>query len=512
MSRPYATDEQYERWFTAECCRCGRRMHKAGHWPDGFVCRTCADRAVKLRGRCPGCGTDRALPGLRPGDGAAICARCAGFSQTFDCSRCGYEGKLHAGKLCTRCTLADRLAELLDDGTGRIRPELVALAEALTAMPNPLSGLTWLTPRSGVSEAADLLRGLGRGEIELTHQAFHGLQHRLAAEHLRDLLVSCGLLPYVDRQICSFERFLISHLDSIADPHHRRLIQRFATWDVLPGLRRAGEVRPLTSSSRKYAFNRVSHATAFLAWLDERGQTLRSVGQGGIDVWFAEHGEHDRTCLRPFLAWAAANRETAAHKLPKIQTRASAPLSQTQRLELLRKVLTDETAALRSRVAAAIVLLYAQPLTRIARITLDDVIHDGGQLLLRLGDPPSPVPAPVADLIERHIAERTNMRTANPASPWLFPGRSAGQPLRSEYLSDLLHAIGVPTNAARGAALRQHLLEMPAPVVADALNYHYNTAARLAAETGTDWSRYAAGNHDRLRTPTGWQPRRDHDT
>lgn len=31
MTRAYATDEQYERWFMAECCRCGRRRHKAGH-------------------------------------------------------------------------------------------------------------------------------------------------------------------------------------------------------------------------------------------------------------------------------------------------------------------------------------------------------------------------------------------------------------------------------------------------------------------------------------------------
>lgn len=40
---------------------------------------------------------------------------------------------------------------------------------------------------------------------------------------------------------------------------------------------------------------------------------------------------------------------------------------------------------LRSTVAAALVLLYAQPLTRIAQITLDDLIRDGGQLLLRVG-------------------------------------------------------------------------------------------------------------------------------
>jgi hypothetical protein len=194
MSRPYATDEQYERWYLAECCRCGRRKNKAGSWPDGHVCRTCADRAVRTRGTCPGCGQERALPGRRPGDDAAICADCAGFSQSFACARCGFEGKLHGGRLCTRCALADRLADLLDDGSGRIRPELVPLADCLLAMDNPLSGLTWLYPCQGRSGSADdLLRRLGRGEIPLTHEAFNGLQPWRAASHLRDLLVSCGV-------------------------------------------------------------------------------------------------------------------------------------------------------------------------------------------------------------------------------------------------------------------------------------------------------------------------------
>jgi hypothetical protein len=43
------------------------------------------------------------------------------------------------------------LAELLDDGTGRIRPELSPLAEHLLAMNNPLTGLTWLYPARAAS-------------------------------------------------------------------------------------------------------------------------------------------------------------------------------------------------------------------------------------------------------------------------------------------------------------------------------------------------------------------------
>ncbi|MFD5268884.1 hypothetical protein [Streptomyces sp. NPDC058335] len=148
-------------------------------------------------------------------------------------------------------------------------------------------------------------------------------------------------------------------------------------------------------------------------------------------------------------------------------------------------------------------LLYAQPLTRVVRLTVNDVVQDGKAVLLRLGKPASPVPEPAACLLLDYIADRDNMNTAtNQASPWLFPGR---QPFRPDHLSALLNDIGVPVAAARGAATRQQLLEMPAPVVANALGYHDKTTTRLRNETGGTWSRYAPGDHS--RSPAGWAPR-----
>jgi hypothetical protein len=143
-----------------------------------------------------------------------------------------------------------------------------------------------------------------------------------------------------------------------------------------------------------------------------------------------------------------------------------------------------------------ILLLYAQPVSRITQLSVDDVIRDGDQVLLRLGDPPTPVPEPVAVLLIEYLGQRTNMRTAtNRESRWLFPGRRAGQPLQSRTLSPLIHELGVPTTAGRAAAIRQHVLDMPAPIVATALGYHQVTAARLAADAGTTWSNYAPGDH-----------------
>lgn len=506
MSRPYATDEQYERWFMAQCCRCGRRRHKAGSWPDGYVCRTCSDRAVRARGTCPGCGQDRALPGLRPGDGAAICTTCAGFSQTFDCARCGVEGKLLGGRLCERCTFTRRLTVLLDDGTGRVRPELTPLFGLLVAMDRPASGLAWLDRRPGQpGNAAQMLRQLGLGQIPLTHDAFHELQPWRTAAHLEELLMASGVLPAADKYICSFQRWLPGHLAGIADPGYAKTIRLFATWHVLPRLRARADRSHITPSIRRFAAEQIKYATGFLRWLAERNSTLASCRQIDIDAWYAQNSEHGRTCLRAFLHWAMQSRQCRRSlSIPAMKASRRATLTEDERLDALGRLLTGSDIPMRLRIAGIIVLLYAQPLTRVVRLTIDDVLHDGETTLLRIGEPASPIPAPVASLLQEYIAGRANMTTAtNPASRWLFPGRRAGQPCRPDHLSALLGKVGVPAAAARGAAIRQQLLEMPAPVVADALGYHDKTTTRLLNEAGSQWSRYAAGDHARsLPRPT----------
>ncbi|MBV9139587.1 MAG: hypothetical protein JO115_01460 [Pseudonocardiales bacterium] len=69
--------------------------------------------------------------------------------------------------------------------------------------------------------------------------------------------------------------------------------------------------------------------------------------------------------------------------------------------------------------------------------------------MLRLGEPPSPVPTPFAQLLLAWINERDNMNTAtNPHSRWLFPGRRARQPIHPTTLAALIHKLGVPTRTA----------------------------------------------------------------
>ncbi|MEV5012413.1 hypothetical protein AB0K74_19045 [Streptomyces sp. NPDC056159] len=63
------------------------------------------------------------------------------------------------------------------------------------------------------------------------------------------------------------------------------------------------------------------------------------------------------------------------------------------------RVLNDDSLPLRSRAAAALVLLYAQRVTRIIRLAVDDGTDDGTTVTVGLGDPPSQLPEPIADLM-----------------------------------------------------------------------------------------------------------------
>ena len=98
---------------------------------------------------------------------------------------------------------------------------------------------------------------------------------------------------------------------------------------------------------------------------------------------------------------------------PAVITQDSEPLHQHRRLAILRRVLNDDSLPLRAQVAAALVLLYAQPVSRIVRLTIDDVTDDETTVTVQLGDPQSPLPEPVADLMRAYIQSRQHLPYAS---------------------------------------------------------------------------------------------------
>jgi hypothetical protein len=138
------------------------------------------------------------------------------------------------------------------------------------------------------------------------------------------------------------------------------------------------------------------------------------------------------------------------------------------------------------------VLLYAQPATRITQIRLDDVTTRDDQVFLRIAAEELPMPAPVDSLITDLITQRRNMGTAaNTTSPWLLPGQRPNRPITTSRLRNRLRSLGI-TGTSRVAAFNELLREIPAPVLADLVGCHPRFAAERASALATDWANYAA--------------------
>ena len=490
------------------CARCGHHTWPGASFPEGHLCYPCLDVALSSAGTCPGCGTaDRALPGLR--DGVRICRDCAGITRDFSCLRCGTETGMAPGsrrglrRLCERCAVAWTAARLLDDGTGVVAPPLKPLADALAASASPAATLDWVRK----PHIQELLTHLAAGTLPLTHEALDGWPRRRAVHYLRDLLVDCGVLPATDKQLREFQAWLDWRLGTLAGHLHLRLLRQFGVWHQLPAMRVRAVAGPLRTTACQYAKSRFIQAETFLTWAADLGVRPAALTQAHVDAYYASHGTHQREGVRAFLVWALEHGHIPRHlDIPRQQPYSGQAITQQRRLDLLRRFAISTGIPVKARAAACLMLLYAQPLSRILRLSADDLSRDDdGQTWLRLGDPPSPVPAPFGALLHQLAASRHDHVPANHASHWLFPGRNAGQPADYRSIAAQLRDHGLPLRTARISALRQLVLQVPAPVIADALGFHHTTTTRQHVNAGATWSRYVAGGRP------GQHPRQDHD-
>ena len=293
------------------------------------------------------------------------------------------------------------------------------------------------------------------------------------------------LLP-VDRQLATYESWLRRRLDSLRGHPHHRLLREFGLWHQLPRMRAAAAARPLRQTAAKYAKIRFRAAEDFLAWISARGRRPADVAQADIDDFYNSHKVHLKQAIRAFLTWAIDTGHIPRRDVPVLRFGQGPGLTQDERINLIRRFVVSGRLPLHLRAVTCLMLLYAQPLARIVRLTTSDVIRDDdGQLCLRFGTPPAPVPEPFAALIEEQAA-------LSGEDGWLFPGRNVAQPRSYTGVYNDLRDAGLPMRNARTSALRDLVVQAPAPVVADALGFHQNTTTRQFTAAGGTWSRYAA--------------------
>jgi hypothetical protein len=395
-------------------------------------------------------------------------------------------------RTCPRCLLNRALRRRLDDGTGTVNAQLKPLYDLLLHTQNPASARGWLNKPN----VAPLLAELATGQRDLTHEALQTYPYRVA-EHVRGLLVACGALPEADKVLLDYERWLERRLAANATHHPQiRLLTQFARWDQLAGMRAAAARKPLAATAFHNARRRFGAAARFLGWLASNDITPAAMTQPDLDTWWLHANVSQRQAIVAFWNWATVNGHLPKLHLARLRFNPGIAMTQAERLDLIRACMSNEDTPIDLRVAVILMLLYAQPLTRILRLTVDDITHDNEQLVIRFGEPASPVPEPFATLLLTLVGDRFEPATATRGtSRWLFPGGVPGQPRNRETFYRRVRSLGFPIRAARVSTLRQLVLDAPAPVVATALGFHQTTTTRQATNAGGTWSRYPTGRH-----------------
>ena len=467
------------------CARCARTMTRtAANWPEGRLCNVCYYNAKHTRGTCPECLQERLLPGPPNADGNPLCSTCARLPQDFHCSRCNIEAGHHRGILCARCALHDDLCDLLG-GVPR-EPALLGLIDALCQSQRPESILIW--KRS--PKVQELLRRLGTGAVPTTHEGLDTVPGK-PTEHLRALLQHHQLLPYRDPHLATFEGWINKKLEGLPE-EVRQPVQHFATWHHLRRIREKSAGGVPTRGPVHSAKQEITETVKFLQWLHTTYQrTSSTCTQQDVEEWFAT-GPTTRTAIRTFFVQAKKTGLNTSINIQHREAKTSPSLSQDQRLAWIKELLTGASESLPYRVAGVLLLLFAQPLVKIVALPTDAVNEEGGEMTILLGQHPTGVPEPFANLLRTHLNSRPNLRTAaGPVSPWMFPSTLAGRHLHPDTAMGRLRNLGVDLRGSRNRALGELVLECPPSLVATSLGYSKQAAFLHAEGAAEPWARYA---------------------
>jgi hypothetical protein len=242
----------------------------------------------------------------------------------------------------------------------------------------------------------------------------------------------------------------------------------------------------------------VRAAVELSTWARGQGMTLSQLRQEHLDLWL-EQGSSSTASIRPFLRWAVRGRLMPLLKADRKPARTHVePMSNQERLTLVRRLLHDPDVDLRDRVAGCLILIYAQPLTRILSLTIGDVAIDGDRVCVRLGREPVELPEPLAQLIAtlaRDPAGRASTAIAGAEPPWLFQGMRVGEPLSHSRAARRMKRLGIRTLGGRTGAIISLAGALPPTILVELLGISDTSASKWYRLAGGEWSRYAAQLH-----------------
>ncbi|SHN22872.1 hypothetical protein [Actinacidiphila paucisporea] len=477
------------------CSICGRTAPGMLSKLTGLPrCRGCFQRQA----RCTACGRVR---GVHSGTAdAPVCGPCTEPDTELwhPCPTCGQAERLRAPGPCRRCTLRQRLHELLADGTGAIPPKLQPLHDALASTERTATAMRWLA--GGI--VATVLSDLGSGRRPLTHRALDELPEGKVVEHIRSVLVATDVLPARDEQMVRLERHVKDLVASHVTIEGRKILHRYATWHLLRRLRRRSRGKEITHYQLTVARQHLRAAVYLLDWLEGQNLTLVTCRQSHLERWMTSDDIRLRREAGHFVRWTLAQKITRDLSFPAERWNGpTQPMDDEARWATARRLLHDHTLKPEDRLAGLLLLLYAQWPAAISRLTVKDVEERDGTVRIRLGAVPVELPEPVAQLALQQVeVRRSHAVLGRTDSPWLFPGGQPGRPISAWAMGERLRNLGIRLAEARSTALFQLATELPAAVLARTLGLDITVAVKWQRAAAGDWAAYAAEVSDRTST------------
>lgn len=462
------------------CCRCARADRRINcEFPDGPICVVCFGRVLRHVGTCDQCGHVGPTPG-RTGT-ERLCSSCTGLGR-FSCSTCDADDQPMIGRTCcNRCKSRQRVVAALDLDGERSAPITEAIEVLARRLPNTIRA--WLTRNQTVIA---MIRSVHADQRPFRHEDFDALDRRSVAKNLRREFIEAGLLEDRHHGLDLFDRWTRSFLDSIDDSEHHKTLHAYIRWSQRRRLEAAIEVGTIKAGSFRVARRYIRAADRFLRSTDAAGTDLASCDQHLVDRWFAD-GNTNATSVLSFLIWAKQQRLIDPRiSLPVPKTATANGMTTDQRIEVVRHLLNAKELSPGDRLAGLLVAVYAQPVTKISRMRREDVDLSRRPATVRLGQRAIELDEHVAAVCAEHLAAPGVGDVG-----WLFPGRTAGQPVSSHGLGERLRLHGV-TREARVSALHDLTRQVPSTILADLIGYNRFVIANRAGVLAEPWQLYAA--------------------
>ncbi|MCE1179924.1 MAG: hypothetical protein LWW86_12980 [Micrococcales bacterium] len=322
-----------------------------------------------------------------------------------------------------------------------------------------------------------------------------------AIEHLRRLLVAAEVLPQRQEHLTRLEREISARLAAL-HPHDAAVMRRFVTWYTLPRIRRRIAQGRDPETTCQLARNSLTGPGRFLTHLRRREITLAGLGQGDLEEWVADNpGYVSATVI--FLRWAQRQKLVPVLVLPTQRRNTPREFSDAQdQWMIAKRCLTDHSLPHRLRLVGALVLLYGQQSSTIARLRRSDIVNSAGVTSIRLGRDAVLLDEPLATIaLELATAAVPDARPRGLARAfntdgdgWLFPGRGPGKHLGDAALRRDLIKLGVRTRSGRNTALLALARDVPPMVLSDLLGVGSSTAERWRGYAGGAWATYIASS------------------